>query len=90
MKDGKYLVYSDKKLQLDLRRSKGYTNKLENVSRDDSDLTLTVKLKAAVNKTLSLSVTGYSQEEYLHSLFDKGVFMMYKHYTISKQKDITA
>ena len=67
MKDGKYLVYSDKKLQLDLRRSKGYTNKLENVSRDDSDLTLTVKLKAAADKMMRFRFTGYSQGQYCYA-----------------------
>ena len=36
---------SDEKLFIDLRRSKGYTNELENLSRDDSILTLTVNLK---------------------------------------------
>ena len=33
-----------------MRRSKGYTDELEKLTRDDSDTTLTVKLKAAANK----------------------------------------
>ena len=44
-----------------MRRSKGYTDELEKLTRDDSDTTLTVKLKAAANKKMSLRVTGYSQ-----------------------------
>ena len=47
-----------------MRRSKGYTDKLEKLTRDDSDITLTVKLKAAATKKLRLRVTGYSQAEY--------------------------
>ena len=46
-----------------MRRSKG----LEKLTRDDSDLTLTVKLKAAVTKKLWLRVTGYSQAEYYYT-----------------------
>ena len=36
---------TDEKLYIDLRSIKGYTNKLENLSRDDSDLSLTTMLK---------------------------------------------
>ena len=36
---------TDKKLYIDIRRSKGYTDELEKLTRDDSDLNLTVKLK---------------------------------------------
>ena len=32
---------TDEKLYIDLRRSKGYNNELENLSRDDSDIKLT-------------------------------------------------
>lgn len=39
---------------------------------------------------MRLRVTGYSQEEYYNTLFDKGLLMMYKDYMISKQKDIMA
>ena len=43
-----------------MRRSKGYTDKLEKLTRDDSDVTLTVKLKPAATKKMRLRVTGYS------------------------------
>ena len=38
---------------------------------------------------MRLRVTGYSQGGYLYTLSDKGLLIMYKDYTISKQKDIT-
>ena len=37
---------------------------------------------------MRLRVTGYSQGKYLYTLSDKGLLMMHKDYTISKQKDI--
>ena len=33
-----------------MRRSKGYTNKLEKLTRDDSNVQLTIKLKKAATK----------------------------------------
>ena len=41
---------SDEKLCIDMRRSKGYTDELEKLTRNDSDISLTVKLKAATTK----------------------------------------
>ena len=34
-----------------MRRSKGYTDELEKLTRGDSDVSLTVKLKAATTKS---------------------------------------
>lgn len=45
-----YFSDSDEKLYLDWRRSKGYTNEIEKLSRDSSDLTLTVTLKVGAQK----------------------------------------
>ena len=53
----------DERLYIDLRRSKGYTNELEKLTRNDSGISLTVKLKAATTKNLKLRVIGYSQSE---------------------------
>ena len=53
------LFCSIEKLYPDLRRFKGYTNELESFIRDDSKLTLTVKLKDAATKTMRLRVIGY-------------------------------
>ena len=41
---------SDERLYIDMRRSKGYTNELEKLTRDDGDVTLTIKLKKAAEK----------------------------------------
>ena len=73
-----------------MRRSKGYTDELEKLTRDDSDLTLTVKLKAAAIKKLRLRVTGYSQAECYYTLSNRGMIMSYKNCGISKEIDIAA
>ena len=41
---------ANKKIFIDLRRRKGYRNKIENLNREDSNLTLTIKLKAVAAK----------------------------------------
>ena len=73
-----------------MRRSESYTDELEKLTRDDSDLLLTVKLKAAATKKMRLRVTGYSQAEYYYTLSNKGIIMSYKNYSISKEIDIAA
>ena len=45
-----YFTPAGKKIFVDLRRGKGYTNEIENLNRDDSDLTVTIKLTAAAPK----------------------------------------
>ena len=51
IKERNYFVNdSDEKLYIDMRRSKGYTDELEKLTRNDSDISLTVKLKAATTK----------------------------------------
>ena len=50
----KYFTDSDEKVYIDIRRSKGYTSELERVNRDDSDLSVTVDLKAAATKKMRL------------------------------------
>ena len=52
---------SDKKIYIDMRRSKGYTDELEKLTRNDSDGSITVKLKAAATKKLRLKIVGYSK-----------------------------
>ena len=73
-----------------MRRSKGYNNELEKLTRDDSNLLLTVKLKAAATEKLRLRVTGDSQTDYYYTLSNKGMIMSYKNYSISKEIDIAA
>ena len=41
----------DGKIYIDVRRSKGYTNELEKLTHCDSNVSMTVKLKAAATKS---------------------------------------
>ena len=56
-KADKYLG-SDEKMNLDLRRSKGYANELESLTRDDTTLTLTSTLEEVVTKKMTLMLIG--------------------------------
>ena len=49
----KYFTSSDKRLYIDLRKSKGHTGEFEQVKRNDSDLTITIELKNALTKKMS-------------------------------------
>ena len=75
----------DDRLYIDLRRSKGYTDELEKIYRDDSQLSLTINLKNASTKKLRFRITAWSQGEYWYVLSQKGYIMSYKNYNISKQ-----
>lgn len=76
-----YLKDSD---VVDLERSKGYTNELEKITRNDNNLGETINLKTAAVKKTRLRVTGYSQGEYLYVLSQLGSTMIHKIYTIKK------
>ena len=67
-----------------MRRSKGYTDELEKINRYDSQLALTIDLKAAAKSKLIYRITGWSQGEYWYLLSNKGYIMSYKNYNISK------
>ena len=56
----------DDRIYIDMRRSQGYTDKLETLTRDDSSLALAVviNLKEAAQKKMTLRLTGFSQAEY--------------------------
>ena len=45
---------SDEKIYIEMRRSKGYTDELEKLTRNNSEVSITVKLKAAGTKKLKL------------------------------------
>ena len=68
---------SDEKLYIDMRRSKGYTNELEKLTRDDGGVTLTIKLKKAAEK-MRLRVIAYSQAEYWYTSTNNGYIMTCK------------
>ena len=67
-----------------MRRSKGYTDELEKINRDDSGLSVVIDFKEAFTTKLRLQITGYSQGEYWYLLSNKGYIMPFKNYSISK------
>ena len=85
----KYFTDSDERVYIDIRRSKTFTGEFERVNRDDSDLTVTVDLKAATDKEMRLRVTRYFQGEYMYMLGKKALIMNYKEYGVNKQKSMT-
>ena len=78
----------DDRILIDMRRSKGYTDELEKLNRDDSSIAVTVALKKAAAKKLRLRITGFSQAEYWYLLSNKGYIMSYKNYNISKADEL--
>ena len=55
-----YFTTADEKFFIDLRHGKGYTNEIEELNRDECDLSITISLKnAAAKKKVRLCVTGY-------------------------------
>ena len=72
------------RIWIDMKRSKGYTEKLEKINRDDSGLAVIIGFKEAAAKKLRLRITGYSQGEYWYLLSNKGYIMSFKNYNISK------
>ena len=85
-----YFTDSDKCIYIDIRQSKGYTGEFKRVNQEDSDLSITVDLKAAAAKKMRLRVTGYFQGEYMYMLGKDGLIMNYKEYCMNKQKPVTA
>ena len=61
-----------------MRRSKGYTNELERLTRNDGGATLTIKLKKAAQKKMRLRVIAYPQAEYCFTSTYKGYIMTKK------------
>lgn len=78
---------TDDRVFIDMRRSWGYTDELEKLSRDDSGLAVVLNLKNAATKKLRLRTVGYSQAEYHYAFSKKGYIMVYKNYTISKAEE---
>ena len=73
---------SDDRIYIDMRRSRGYTDELEKINRDDSGAGLHIKLKEAAAKKLRIRITGFAQAEYWYILSNKGYVMSYKNYNI--------
>ena len=67
-----------------MRRSKGYTDQLEKINRDDSGLAVIIGFKEVAAKKLRLQMMGYSQGEYWYLLSNNGYIVSFKNYNISK------
>ena len=67
-----------------MRRSKGYTDELEKINRDDNGLAVVIGFKESAAKKLRLRIVRYSQGEYWYLLSNKGYINSFKNYNISK------
>ena len=83
-----YFANSIEKLFIDQRRRKGYSDELEKINRDNSDLMITVTPKAVTTKKMRLHVTEHYQGEYLYPLLNEGLIMNYKEYGVNKPNSI--
>ena len=82
----KYFMPANKKIFIELRHGKGYTNKIKKLNRDDSDLTVTIQLKVPAEKKIRLRVTSSYQGKYSYSMMREGLIINYKEYRVNKQK----
>ena len=67
----------DDRILIDMKRSKGYTEELEKLNRDDNRLAVVITLKENAGKKLRLRVTGFFQAKYWYLLSNKGYIMSY-------------
>ena len=79
---------TDDRILIDMRRSKGYTDQLEKLNRDNSGIAVVITFKEVAAKKLRLRVTGFCQTEYWYLLSSKGYIMSYKNYNISKVDEL--
>ena len=84
----KFTDGSDEKIFIDMRRSKGYTDELEELSRNDADINLAILLTKTAEKKMRLNVLAYSQAEYWYAITNRGKVFTYKNYSIKKDEDI--
>ena len=75
----------DDRILINMRRSKGYTDELKKLNRDDSGIDITVALKKAAAEKLRLTITGLSQAEHWYLLSSKGILCHTKTLTFQKQ-----
>ena len=74
--EGEYTTNNtDDRIWIDMRRSKGYTDKLEKINRDDSGLAVVIGFKEATTAKLRLRITAYLPGEYWHLLSNKGYIL---------------
>ena len=77
----------DKRLYVDLRPSRGYTDELEKPTRNDSKMTITSETKTPLIKKMRLRVWGYTSREYIYLQRDGSLTLTYKTYTLRSQYD---
>ena len=75
---------TDNRIWIEMRRSKGHTDKLEKINSDDSGLAVIIGFKEATTGKLRLRITGYAQGEYWYLLSNKGYIISFKNCNISK------
>ena len=75
---------TDDRIWINMRRSKGYTDELEKINRDDSDVAVIIGFKEATTGKLRLYIKGYAHWEYWYLSLNKGYIMLFKNYNISK------
>ena len=78
----------DDRIYTDMRRSQGYTDELEKLTRDDSGLAVAVNLKNAAQQKMGLRGTDLSQPECWYAFSNKGYIMTCKNYNISKEVEV--
>ena len=77
---------SDERVYIDLRRSKGYTNELEKLVRNNSGISLTINLRKVAPFKMRLFVTTFSQAEWYYANGLRGKAMTLKPYTVIPKK----
>ena len=60
-----------KKIFIDMRRSKGFTDELEELSRNDADIDLKLLLTKVAEKKTRLKVLAYSKAEYWYAITNR-------------------
>ena len=73
-----------------MRRNKGYTDEFEKLTQNESEVSITVKLKATVTKKLRLKIVGYLQCEYFYTKSTVGQVMTFKRYNVTRDNNIAA
>ena len=62
-----------------------FVDELENPTRNDSQMTITIETKNSYAKKMRLRVWGYANGEYIYLLHDGSLTLKYKTYTIKSQ-----
>ena len=84
-KESYYFSSSDETRYIDIRDSKGYTDGLEKIRRDNSNLVFYITLtRVATNKKVKLRIFENSPGEYTYMFTDKGRIVKCKTYIVKR------